>query len=115
MESNREVLREALAGLERRGRGRPYPKPLLEQVVAHALARRKAGATLLQIGDELGISWRTVSRWLIDRRERRDAAGFRPVQVVAPMRTLTVRAPHGVVIEGLDVDDVAELLRKLSP
>jgi hypothetical protein len=111
METKGEDLREALAGLERRGRGRPYPKPLLERVLAHAAARRKQGATLLAIGEELGISWRTLSRWLVERRSER----FRPVQIVAPRREVVLHGPRGLRVEGLDVDGLAELLRKLDP
>ena len=112
MESTRDELRNALARLGKRGRGRSYPKPLLEQIVAYVATRRREGATLVAIGEEIGVSWRSLSRWAAARRPARK---FRRVQVVTPARReVVVRAPHGVCIEGLDIDGLAELVRKLD-
>lgn len=111
MESKREELQRALSTVER-GRGKRYPKKLLEEVVAYGVSRRRQGATLLQIGEELGVSWRSMARWLSERRAK---AQFRRVEVVAPpRREVVVRGAHGVWIEGLDIDAAAELLRKLD-
>jgi hypothetical protein len=118
MESTREELQRALATIERRGRGRPYPRPLLEQLLAYTVARRRQGATLLTIGQELGMSWRTLSRWVSERAlsvPRETAAAFHPVQIASrPRSEVIVRGPHGIVIEGLDVDGVAELVKRLG-
>jgi hypothetical protein len=112
MESKREELQRALAGLGERGRGKPYPKALLKELVAYGSARREEGATLIAIGEELGVSWRSLSRWITERTTSKQ---FRRVEVVAPPpQKVVVRAPHGVSIEGLDVADLADLLRRLD-
>lgn len=111
MESKREELQRELATVER-GRGKRYPEGLLERVVSYAVERRKRGATLVTIGEELGISWKSMSRWIAARRPQQR---FRRVEVVAPpRREVVVRGAHGVWIEGLDIDGAAELLRKLD-
>jgi hypothetical protein len=117
MESTREELQQALSTLERRGRGKPYPKGLLENVLSYTVARRRQGATLLAIGTELGMSWRTLARWLSGRARTR---GFDRVEVIRPTiapaapRPLVVHGPRGLRIEGLDIDGVAELVRKVG-
>jgi len=101
--------------MERRGRGCRYPKGLLEGLLGYTVARRRQGATLLTIGDELGVSWRTLGRWLSGRKQVRK---FQPVQLVAPAepvkREVVVHGPCGVRIEGLDVEGVAQLVRRLG-
>jgi hypothetical protein len=112
MESTRDELRQAVARLGRRGRGRSYPEALLDQIVAYVASRRREGATLVTIGEEIGVSWKSLSRWVAKRRPARH---FRRVQVVAPVQhKMIVRAAHGLCIEGLDMDGLAELIRKLD-
>jgi len=112
MESTREELQKALATIGARGRGKPYPKGLLEQLVAYTVARRRQGAALLTIGDELGISWKTLARWLSERTGTRR---FKRVQVIAPSRRdVIVHGPRGLRMEGLSIEDVAELVRRLG-
>jgi hypothetical protein len=118
MESTREELQKALATIDRRGRGRPYPRPLLERLLAYTVARRRQGATLLAVGQELGMSWRTLARWISERGsspDREAGAAFQRVQVASrPRSEVVVRGPHGIVIEGLDLDGVAELVQRLG-
>ena len=114
MESTREELQQALSTLEQRGRGKPYPKGLLEKLLSYTVARRRQGATLMTIGTELGMSWRTLARWLSGRAKSRR---FERVEVVVPAptpRLLVVHGPRGLRIEGLDIDGVAELVRKVG-
>ena len=112
MEERREELKKMLLEVGPRGRGRPYPKGLLEQVLSYTVARRRQGAELLAVGAELGISWKTLQRWLGGKRKERQ---FERVEVVAPpTHVLTVHGPRGLRIEGLDVDGVAELVRRLG-
>ena len=105
-----EAIRQAVSELGRRGRGHPYPKAFQSTVVGYAQTRRTAGAGIEAIGEELGLPWRTIQRWMPPVRAKR----FRPIEVVAPTSALVVYGPHGVRIEGLDLDGVADLLRRLG-
>jgi hypothetical protein len=112
MDNMREELRVELSALGPRGRGRAYPKGLLEKLLSYTVARRRQGAELLAVGAELGISWKTLARWLGGKRKARR---FERVEVVTPpARALTVHGPRGPRIEGLDIDGVAELMQRLG-
>jgi hypothetical protein len=112
MEEQREELRKLLAEIGPRGRGRPYPKGLLEKVLSYTVARRRQGAELLAVGEELGMSWKTLARWLGGKRKTRR---FGRVEVVSPpARALTVHGPRGLRIEGLDLEGIAELVQRLG-
>ena len=109
--ATRESIQRAVSELGRRGRGRSYPKALRAEVVEYALARRAVGIRIEAIGEELGMPWRTVRGWMPRVRAKR----FRRIEVVVPRGDgVVVHGPHGVRIEGLDLDSVAELLRRLG-
>lgn len=116
MKGKREAgaLRAELAGMERRGRGHRYPPELRTRVLAYAATQRADGVTPKEVGDELGMDWRTVKRWI----EKEHVPGFEQVIVhddaQKPAGRLVVHGPGGVRIEGLDLDTLAELLRKLK-
>lgn len=118
MEDAREELRTALSKLGEMGRGKRYPRALLEKVLSYTVARRRQGATLLAVGGELGMNWKTLARWLGERK----AARFEHVEISAPTPTvappmplpIVVHGARGLRIEGLDVSGVAELLRRLD-
>ena len=65
----------------------------------------------------LGMKAHTLARWL---GEKRPEASFERVEVVASAapppvaRVLIVHGPHGLRIEGLDVAEVAELVRRVA-
>ena len=115
MEDTREELRSALSKLGEMGRGKRYPRPLLEKMLSYTVARRRQGATLLAVGGEIGMNWKTLARWV---GERKTASRFERVQVAAPeavvSASLVVHGPRGLRIEGLDVGGVAELVRRLG-
>ena len=112
METTREDLQKALSTLGPRGRGKPYPKELLERLVGYTVAKRREGLSIEAIGEELGIGWRTLARWL---GARATARGFRRVEVVEGRRSaIVVHGPSGLRIEGLDIEAVAELVRRLG-
>ena len=115
MDDVREELKRTLSELGPRGAGKRYPKGLLEKLLSYTVARRRQGATLVVIGEEIGMSWRTLARWLGGRKSR---ARFERVEVIEPVsaavRPLIVHGPRGVRIEGLDVGGVVELLRRLG-
>ena len=115
MESVRDELKEELSKLGPRGRGRPYPKGLLQKLLSYTVARRRQGATIVEVASEVGISFRTLGRWL---GERKAAGGFERVEVVAAPRAassvIVVHGPRGLRIEGLDLIAVAELVRRVG-
>ena len=115
MEDTREELRTALSKLGEMGRGKRYPRALLEKMLSYTVARRRQGATLLAVGGELGMNWKTLARWV---GERKAGPRFERVRVAAPLAAapcaVIVHGPRGLRIEGLDVDGVAELVRRLG-
>jgi transposase len=117
MEEMREELKKSISELGPRGRGRPYPRGLLEKLLSYTVARRRQGLKIEEVGAEIGMSWRTLQRWL---GEKRSKARFERVQVVTPTpataaaSAIVVHGPRGVRIEGLDVDGVAALVRRLE-
>jgi len=103
-------LRQAIEKLEGRGRGKRYPTELRDRILGYVEARISDGVTLEKIGEEIAMSWRTLSRWRSERR-----GGFKKVEVaVETKKTVTVHGPCGVRVDGLDLDETAELIRRLS-
>ena len=118
MDNMREELKVELSKLGPRGRGRAYPKGLLENLLSYTVARRRQGASIVEVASEVGINFRTLARWLGARKTTR----FERVAVVAaPITTavaagvpIVVHGPRGLRIEGLDVAAVAELVRRVG-
>jgi transposase len=117
MDNMREELRGELSKLGPRGRGRGYPKGLLEKLLSYTVARRRQGASIVEVASEVGINFRTLGRWLGERK----AGRFGRVEVVATAtsaaaaaRTIVVHGPRGLRIEGLDLAAVAELVRRVG-
>jgi hypothetical protein len=92
-----------------RTRGRRFGAAAKTRIAAHVRERRAAGERLSAISTELGIPEETLSRWC------RRPSGFVTVEVQSQRASaLVVRGPRGLVIEGLDLDQVAELVRRLA-
>ena len=116
MDNMREELRVELSALGPRGRGRAYPKGLLEKLLSYTVARRRQGASIVEVASEVGMNFRTLARWLGERKSAR----FGRVKVVAapaasaaaPM--IIVHGARGLRIEGLDLPAVAELVRRVG-
>lgn len=94
----------------------PFEPELRERLIAYAQRRWAEGATMQDVADELGVSGHTVSYW---RAQRRGAPALRRVQIIserplAPERRVTLRGPAGTAVDGLSLDEVAELWRKLA-
>jgi hypothetical protein len=80
---------------------------------------RERGEPLLEISNRLGLVESTLARWLrTDRKEL--AAGFRPVSIIAAEEhhqseaisgALRLTTPTGYLVEGLDAQTLAFLLR----
>jgi transposase len=116
MENMREELQQELSKLSPRGRGRPYPKGLMGKLLSYTVARRRQGARLAEVAVELGMKPYTLARWM---GEKRPSASFERVEVVAsatptPSRTLIVHGPRGLRVEGLELADVVELVRRVA-
>jgi transposase len=116
MESVGKELKHELSTLGPRGRGRPYPKGLLEKLLSYTVARRRQGASVLEVAAELGMNWRTLTRWV---GEKKAARRFERVEVVATptpasARALVVHGPRGLRIEGLDLAGLVELMRRVA-
>lgn len=97
----------------RGGPQRRYPAKLRAQIAEYAHARLAAGAKRSHVVAELGVSSPTLVRLLAQQRpafkQVRLSAEPQPVQPRSG--ALVVRAPGGLVIEGLDVASLAQLLR----
>jgi len=92
---------------------------LRERLVAYAKRRWAEGVSNKALAIELGVNRHTLSYWracLNGLTVARKTSPLKRVEVVVPgrQRTLTLRGPHGVRVDELTLDDVAELLRKLS-
>lgn len=91
----------------------PCPEELKRDALACWAARKADGASEAAAAAELGIPALTLSRW----RRAAAAPRFLPVVVepaVAASPQLVVRGPCGLLVEGLDLDGLAQLLRRLA-
>jgi hypothetical protein len=82
-----------------------------------ALQRIAEGATANQVAEELGLKGWTLQRWLQNHRSAGEAPDeFHRVEVLpaSVKKAVVVRGACGVSVEGLSVNDVAQLLRELS-
>jgi hypothetical protein len=109
-------LRTALATTERTGRGRAYPPSLRAEVLRHARARITAGEAASVIATDLGLHAATLASWI--GRASPAPAAFASVDVLAEPPAspgaLVVHTPQGLRIDGLDLDSLVTLLRRLA-
>lgn len=95
---------------------------LRARIVAYALACSADGESHQRIAERLGMTQRTLSRWIM--RWRQGHAGVRQVAIVpaerrrsappAPRSPLRLLSPHGYVIEGLDPEQLVAVLQVLG-
>lgn len=108
-----KALRRAVERLAAKPRGRRFVGEMRRDLVAYVHERRAAGASLSSIERETGVSEPTLRRLMREGMlvpvEVLDAAVDAPAS-----RLLVLRGPCGVVLEGT-VDEIASLLRRLSP
>lgn len=125
MEQQAAAIRAESSRIEgRRGRGKAYPPALKLKAASYYSTRRAQGASQRDIGLELGISWQALQRWAtqldVTPLVPSLAPEFGRVEVIDipasahSTGTLLVRGPAGLVIEGLDLDTLVELVRRLS-
>jgi len=121
-----KLLREEIDLLGPRSPSRRYPPEVKARIVEWVRAQREAGMGRVEVGENLSIPWQTLAQWLRDVDVAGEAAlgeQLQPVRVVEKLprtvgsrkesRVLTLRTPQGFAIEGLDVEAVAALLRRL--
>ncbi len=119
-------LRGEISGLKR-GPGRRYPRALVQAATGYLRMRAQAGDTPAKSATVLGVPAKTVVRWLEQgeltptvpagrlRRIRVGSPGERLVDLFeAPTSAAVVSGPAGVTVRGLDVSQIAQLLRELS-
>jgi hypothetical protein len=83
-------------------------------VARHVLAQRELGTPLGTLANELGVPATTLLRWCRVLEETAPSF-FRPVLLLddgAP--TFTLYGPAGTRVEGLDLDTLVTLWRRLS-
>ena len=113
------VAREATRGLGKKWR---CPSGLREEVVAYAVICQKTGEALAAVSERLGLVESTLARWLRQRKKKGDVLrGFRSVAIVpsgeiqrptcGPQLRLTTADGH--VVEGLDLESAAYLLKAI--
>jgi len=116
----KKFRKAARAQMPSRGRGRRFPAELRSQAVAITEEAARAGWDEAQVAQELGVNAVTLKRWLERaQEEERFPPTLQPVAVVEPASEETparvvVHGPSSIRVEGLDLDDVVMLWRKLS-
>jgi hypothetical protein len=116
-----QLGQEVAAELESRpGKRWRCPVPLRSRIVSYARVCREQGEALLEISNRLGLVESTLARWLrADRKALALAPGFRSVSVTAredhghgeTCGAIRLTTPAGYMIEGLDAQTLAFLLR----
>lgn len=113
-----EALRVLVAS-DRRGKRGRYSPEVRKRLEAYLKKAWRSGTSLKRAGESLGLSGATVAFWKARWSERAERAPkLRRVTVVAEKasseKTVTMHGPAGTRIEGLTLDEVAALWRKLS-
>lgn len=114
-----ESLTERIETLKEKAAAREtlrYPEEVRQLAIELVDELRGRGLSQERTSQRLDIPWKTLQRWLRKRDEsRRGANGFRPVGV-APKRDQgapVLVAPSGWRIEGLSVDELVDVARRL--
>ena len=114
-------LRGEIAGLSNHPNSRRYSPSLRERVVAWAEKRVAGGTSIASLCREVGIGEPTLHKFLgkpTRRAAKKKSAGFKRVKMLAATavveRAVVLRGPCGTSVEGLSLDGVAELLKRLA-
>jgi len=108
------LVRQLMGG--RRGRGVRYPQAVRMEAVTFAHEALASGASLSRIAASLGLGEVTLARWLEPERvglRKVEILGAEPARMPAPPGVVLV-SPSGLRVEGLELAQVAELLRVLG-
>ena len=119
-QSETEELRGLVAVARASGR-RHYPRGLRQRLMDYVRRELAAGRSLRAMALELGMRPHTLSylKQCLARPSSKGKEAVRRVAIVPDegvRRTerLVVRGPYGVTIEGLSLEQAAELLRRLA-
>lgn len=119
-EDETKALRAAVEQKQReQGRG-PFEAELKEQLIAHVKRRYAGGESVGKIARSLGLSEQTVWSWRKQFHAKKSgSAKLRQVAIalVEPQtekRQLVVRGPAGLTVEGVTLDELVELWRRLA-
>jgi len=117
MNSSVAILRRRLERAAAGGNRIRYPEPLRREVVGFAREAIAAGSSQSRVAADLGIPQPTLSRWILES----GPTPLRTVQVAGdPVAEpggeggLRLRTPRGYLVEGLDLESIAVLLRSLA-
>jgi hypothetical protein len=117
-----ERLRAEIAALSEVRKARRYPAGLKRRVARWAAGEVASGASIAGLAMRIDIGEPTLTRFLDEARKKSapvPMAGFARVKVTksepAPsVERIVVRGPHGVAVEGLCIETLAQLLKRLS-
>ena len=107
-----EELAAEVEGLEGgKGKRRKYPMDLRQRLVEFVREQRAAGKQLKSIAARVGVSPTLLHRW-----EMKRAGAFRRIELQQPSTSsrYVLRAPHGVRVEDLGVEELVTILRRLG-
>jgi len=109
MASSDESIRQQIESCGPLRRGRRFTSEVREEVVAHARAATARGRSRASVAKAVGIRDQTLARWL-------RAGAFVPVEIDAQPTAggIVVTSPSGWRVEGLKLEQLAELLRRAS-
>ncbi len=100
------------------GTARPrIPREVRDEVCRYAARRRRKGAAWAVIARETGLEVPKLQRWNARAQPTASVPVLRPVEVVqepVSSQDLALIAPSGVRVEGLGVQEAAQLLRLLA-
>ena len=113
MNTTEAALKAAITKLGEFKNGRRYPAQLREQVAEFARGRVAAGASVAAVCRQLDIGEPTLARFLEAHPAR---PSFKQVVLAGPAveRVPRVVKFGGAVVEGLSLDEVVELLKRLK-
>ncbi len=118
MEKMAEEFRAAVRKQAGGGPRNRYTATLRAQAARYGEARQKQGKSLKQAAQELGIAGKSLRHWSTSTSE---VPEFHPVEVVQDeaargraTTALVVHGPGGLRIEGMDVESLALLMRRLG-
>lgn len=129
MEKELEQFRQEVQRLRagRRAGSGPFPEAMKSFAVRYLAEAQRAGRTMKEVAKELRVSEPTLQAWRRGEWKRREAApapklvpvGVREEKVLpepqaAARQPVTVVSPQGWRVEGLRLEDAAELLRRLA-
>jgi hypothetical protein len=93
------------------------PREVRDEVCRYAARRREERAPWAVIARETGLDVRKLQRWNTRARRAASVPVLRPVEVLPapePAEALVVIAPSGLRVEGLGLEQAAQLLRLLA-